>query len=448
MSLDKENSKTEKKEHPYLIGIAGGSGSGKTSVANEIFKNIQTNCLLFSMDTYYKDLTPEQMKNISEYNFDEPKALDLDLLYSHLNDLINWKSIEMPTYDFTTSSRQKETKKLIPCKFIIFEGILSFYDIRIRNLMNMKIFVDLDDDIRLARRIYRDMTDRGRKMHDIISRYHKFVKPAYDNFIKPTRKYADIIIPRGAENTNAIDLISQNLKSVLKKLFPFDLDKYNFDIDNSQNAISHPLIHKKSVDEFIRNLNNFDIFNLDYCIDDNWDVLKKILSYYLEMKNSVYYDLYMDIIMKNVVYLFKCEDVNLNCNFIIYPSCNKIDLVKDNFSKKNSNGNQVNFVFIFQPIFLSENENIINIVKYLNEIDNIKKITIICIFLTEKIVNDIKKLSDKVVFKSIYFGIKLEIYSYYIEKGGIFGKDSEGEKMIFSENNFETYLTKKLLNSE
>ena len=448
MSLDKENSKTEKKEHPYLIGIAGGSGSGKTSVANEIFKNIQTNCLLFSMDTYYKDLTPDQMKNISEYNFDEPKALDLDLLYSHLNDLINWKSIEMPTYDFTTSSRQKETKKLIPCKFIIFEGILSFYDIRIRNLMNMKIFVDLDDDIRLARRIYRDMTDRGRKMHDIISRYHKFVKPAYDNFIKPTRKYADIIIPRGAENTNAIDLISQNLKSVLKKLFPFDLDKYNFDIDNSQNAISHPLIHKKSVDEFIRNLNNFDIFNLDYCIDDNWDVLKKILSYYLEMKNSVYYDLYMDIIMKNVVYLFKCEDVNLNCNFIIYPSCNKIDLVKDNFSKKNSNGNQVNFVFIFQPIFLSENENIINIVKYLNEIDNIKKITIICIFLTEKIVNDIKKLSDKVVFKSIYFGIKLEIYSYYIEKGGIFGKDSEGEKMIFSENNFETYLTKKLLNSE
>ncbi len=448
MSLDKENSKTEKKEHPYLIGIAGGSGSGKTSVANEIFKNIQTNCLLFSMDTYYKDLTPDQMKNISEYNFDEPKALDLDLLYSHLNDLINWKSIEMPTYDFTTSSRQKETKKLIPCKFIIFEGILSFYDIRIRNLMNMKIFVDLDDDIRLARRIYRDMTDRGRKMHDIISRYHKFVKPAYDNFIKPTRKYADIIIPRGAENTNAIDLISQNLKSVLKKLFPFDLDKYNFDIDNSQNAISHPLIHKKSVDEFIRNLNNFDIFNLDYCIDDNWDVLKKILSYYLEMKNSVYYDLYMDIIMKNVVYLFKCEDVNLNCNFIIYPSCNKIDLVKDNFSKKNSNGNQVHFVFIFQPIFLSENENIINIVKYLNEIDNIKKITIICIFLTEKIVNDIKKLSDKVVFKSIYFGIKLEIYSYYIEKGGIFGKDSEGEKMIFSENNFETYLTKKLLNSE
>ena len=256
MSLDIEQSKIEKPEHPYLIGIAGGSGSGKTSVANEIFKNIQTNCLLFSMDTYYKDLSPDQMKNISEYNFDEPKALDLDLLYSHLNDLMNWKSIEMPTYDFTTSSRQPETKKLIPCKFIIFEGILSFYDIRIRNLMNMKIFVDLDDDIRLARRIYRDMTDRGRKMHDIISRYHKFVKPAYDNFIKPTRKYADIIIPRGAENTNAIDLISQNLKSVLKKLFPFDLDKYNFDIDNSQNAISHPLIHKKSVDEFIRNLNN------------------------------------------------------------------------------------------------------------------------------------------------------------------------------------------------
>lgn len=100
---------------PYLIGIAGGSGSGKTSVANELFKTLQTGCLLFSMDTYYKDLTPSEMENISEYNFDAPSALDLDLLSNHLNDLLSWKEIEMPTYDFTTSSRKKETKKISPC---------------------------------------------------------------------------------------------------------------------------------------------------------------------------------------------------------------------------------------------------------------------------------------------------------------------------------------------
>ena len=121
----------------------------------------------------------------------------------------------MPTYDFTTSSRKKETKKISPCQFIIFEGILAFYDKRIRNLMNMKIFVDLDDDIRLARRIYRDMIDRGRNMHNIISRYHKFVKPAFEKYIGPTRKHADIIIPRGAANSLALDLITSMLMKVL-----------------------------------------------------------------------------------------------------------------------------------------------------------------------------------------------------------------------------------------
>ena len=434
---------------PYLIGIAGGSGSGKTSVANELFKTLQTGCLLFSMDTYYKDLTPSEMENISEYNFDAPSALDLDLLSNHLNDLLSWKEIEMPTYDFTTSSRKKETKKISPCQFIIFEGILAFYDKRIRNLMNMKIFVDLDDDIRLARRIYRDMIDRGRNMHNIISRYHKFVKPAFDNFIKPTRKFADVIIPRGAENTNAIELIGIKLKSEFKKIKNFDFfenfedfDKFNF------GNLSQPNIHKKSVDFFCSNLNDSDIFNQEFCFGKNLGKLKTILVNFLEMKNSVYYELYLDFIMKEVILFFQEEQMNYKNNFIIYPSWNKSDFVFENYKKKKINDN-IKFIFILKPIFLKEKENIFDYIKFFSEEENIKKIILISIYLSENVVKKIKEINNnKIVFKSIYYGEKLDYYSYYIEKGGFFGKDSEGENTVFSENNIENYLTKKLLNNE
>ena len=122
----------------------------------------------------------------------------------------------MPTYDFKESKRGIETERLRPNKFIIFEGILAFHDQRIRDLMDLKIYVDLDADIRLSRRIYRDIIERGREMHNVIGRYHKFVKPAYETYIHPTRKYADIIIPRGGENTNAIDLIAQYLKGLIE----------------------------------------------------------------------------------------------------------------------------------------------------------------------------------------------------------------------------------------
>ena len=208
------NSKTRSK--PYLIGISGGSGGGKTSVANLIHKSLGRDySLLFSMDTYYKDLTPEQEKDLSNYNFDSPEALDLDLLYQHLNDLMQWKKIQMPTYDFATNKRQEKTIELTPAKVIIFEGILAFYDKRMRDLMDLKIFIDLDDDIRLSRRIYRDIISRGRKMETVLERYHKFVKTAYNNFIKPTKEYADIIIPRGGSNTIAIDLINYHLKYLI-----------------------------------------------------------------------------------------------------------------------------------------------------------------------------------------------------------------------------------------
>ena len=214
-----ESIKSPLRHKPYLIGISGGSGGGKTSVANLIFKSIGAEySLLFSMDTYYKDLTPEQEKNLSNYNFDSPEALDLDLLYQHLNDLMHWKNIKMPTYDFSKNKRNSYTIDLKPAKVIVFEGILAFYDKRMRDLMDLKLFIDLDDDIRLSRRIFRDIISRGRNMETVLDRYHKFVKPAYNNFIKPTKEYADIIIPRGGSNTIAIDLINYHLKYLIENV--------------------------------------------------------------------------------------------------------------------------------------------------------------------------------------------------------------------------------------
>jgi uridine kinase len=141
------------KTKPYLIGISGGSASGKTSVAQIIFKLIGIqDCILISLDSYYKVLAPEQYANLSEYNFDHPNAFDWDLVVKNLNDLLESKEIEMPVYNFTISRREPFTHKVKPSNLIIFEGILAFYDKRVRNLMDMKIFVDTDSDVRLARR--------------------------------------------------------------------------------------------------------------------------------------------------------------------------------------------------------------------------------------------------------------------------------------------------------
>lgn len=138
---------------PYIIGLSGGSASGKTSVSNEIFKRMGVeDCLMITMDSYYRVISPEERKNIKNFNFDHPSAFDFELLFNQLRDLLNGKTVEMPIYNFTTSSRETKTETKKPAYLIIFEGIFSLYDERIRDIMDMKIFVDTDDDVRLARR--------------------------------------------------------------------------------------------------------------------------------------------------------------------------------------------------------------------------------------------------------------------------------------------------------
>ena len=192
-----------------IIGIAGGTGSGKTTVVRKIVENLpKGEVVVLPQDSYYKDsshVTVEERQNI---NFDHPNAFDWDLLTSQLAQLKSGKAIEQPTYSYLTCTRQKETIHIEPKNVIIVEGILALCDPMLRNQMDLKIFVDADSDERLIRVISRDIVERGRTAEDVMNRYTRVLKPMHLQFIEPTKRYADLIIPEGGNNQIAIDIIT------------------------------------------------------------------------------------------------------------------------------------------------------------------------------------------------------------------------------------------------
>ena len=205
----------------FLIGICGGSASGKTTVAKAIIEKLNMNwVVLLSMDCYYKNLNEHELDLAAqnEWNFDAPHSFDLDYCVEQLANLKKGRAIECPQYDFASHQRENTTKPIYGATVIIFEGILSMCDERLRDLMDLKIFVETDSDIRLARRLKRDMASRGRDLSGIIAQYEKFVKPAYESYIHPLIKFADIVIPRGGENKVAIGLISRQIEMELDKV--------------------------------------------------------------------------------------------------------------------------------------------------------------------------------------------------------------------------------------
>ncbi|XP_016315315.1 uridine-cytidine kinase-like 1a isoform X2 [Sinocyclocheilus anshuiensis] len=204
----------------FVIGLCGGSASGKTTVANKIIEALDVPwVVLLSMDSFYKVLSPEEQALAvrNDYNFDHPGAFDFELLVTTLRKLKQGKSVKIPVYDFTTHGCQKDWKNVYGASVIIFEGILSFADKELLQLMDMKIFVDTDSDIRLVWRLRRDITERGRDIEGVIKQYNKFVKPAFEEYIEPTMRLADIVVPRGGGNMVAIDLIVQHVHSQLEK---------------------------------------------------------------------------------------------------------------------------------------------------------------------------------------------------------------------------------------
>ena len=206
-------------DRPIFIGITGGSGSGKTTIVNKIKTDIpKKSVLVIEQDSYYKDQSHLSYEERCKTNYDHPFAFDNDLLVEHLEQLAKWEDIEKPTYDYSIHNRKKEREVVKPKDIIILEGILIFYDERLRDLLDIKIFVDTDSDIRLVRRIVRDINDRGRTLESVLNQYLETVRPAHEQFIEPSKKYADIIIPEGGHNLVAIDIMVTKIKSLIKTI--------------------------------------------------------------------------------------------------------------------------------------------------------------------------------------------------------------------------------------
>ena len=202
---------------PILIGITGGTGSGKSSIADAIYSSFSNECIaMIQQDMYYKDQSHLSMEERVKTNYDHPMAFDNDLLVEHLEKLIKGNAIEKPSYDFTVHNRAKETTTIAPRDIILVEGILILEDERIRDLLDIKVYVDTDADIRILRRLVRDINERGRTVESVIDQYLTMVRPMHMQFTEPSKRYADIIVPEGGHNYVAIDLLMTKIKDILK----------------------------------------------------------------------------------------------------------------------------------------------------------------------------------------------------------------------------------------
>jgi len=203
---------------PILIGITGGTGSGKSTVAHAIYDSLtEKNIAIIEQDAYYKDQSHLSFDERTKTNYDHPFAFDMDLLVEHLQMLRNNQAIEKPAYDFERHTRKPETVLFQPKDIIILEGILILDEPRLRDMLDIKIFVDTDADVRIIRRIIRDIKDRGRSLDSVIDQYLTTVRPAHLQFVEPNKKFADIIIPEGGFNQVAIDIMIAKVKSIIQE---------------------------------------------------------------------------------------------------------------------------------------------------------------------------------------------------------------------------------------
>ena len=203
-------------KYAILIGIAGGTGSGKTSIAKAIAADFgKSEVALIEQDSYYKNLSNITIEERSLVNFDHPDAIDFTLMRNHLQKLMEGNVVDIPIYDYTTHTREKKSREVEKHHIIILEGILALFDQKIRNMMDIKIYVETADDIRVIRRIKRDINKRERTFPSVIEQYYKTVRPMHIQFVEPTKKYADIIVPEGGQNKVAVDILRTKIMTFL-----------------------------------------------------------------------------------------------------------------------------------------------------------------------------------------------------------------------------------------
>lgn len=203
-------------EKVWVVGVAGGSASGKTTIVNQIKQYFGDNIVVISHDSYYKAHNELPYEERSKLNYDHPESFDTERMADDVRDLIKGHEIDMPVYDYTIHNRSEETVKIVPKSIILLEGILILEDKELRDLMDVKIFVDADADERLMRRIKRDTTERARSLESVLTQYSATVKPMHEEFVEPSKKFADVIIPRGGENREGIRMVREYLKHMLK----------------------------------------------------------------------------------------------------------------------------------------------------------------------------------------------------------------------------------------
>ncbi|KMK75750.1 uridine kinase [Alkalihalobacillus pseudalcaliphilus] len=203
---------------PIIIGVAGGTGSGKTTVAKEIFSQFnEKSIVLIEQDAYYRDQSHLDFEERLQTNYDHPLAFDNDLLINQLEMLVEGKSIQKPVYDYANHTRSDQTILIEPKDVIILEGILILEDQRLRDMMDIKLFVDTDADVRILRRLVRDINERGRSVESVVEQYTTIVRPMHLQFIEPTKRYADIIVPEGGQNRVAIDLMATKIRAIIEE---------------------------------------------------------------------------------------------------------------------------------------------------------------------------------------------------------------------------------------
>ncbi|HEX6587822.1 MAG TPA: uridine kinase [Longimicrobiales bacterium] len=202
-------------ERPTIIGVAGGSGSGKTTVVREIVRALgPSNVAVIHHDSYYRD-QPQTLAPDGAVNFDHPDALESELLARHMRTLLGGEPVDIPTYDFRTHSRRPETERIEPAPAIIVDGLLIFAEAALRDLMDIKVFVDADADQRLMRRLQRDIKERGRDLDSVLEQYRGTVRPMHLEFVEPSKRWADVIIPRGGHNRVALEMIIARVRSLV-----------------------------------------------------------------------------------------------------------------------------------------------------------------------------------------------------------------------------------------
>ena len=199
-----------------VIGIAGGTGSGKSTMIRKIKEEFNDEITILSHDFYYKEHSSIPFEERKKLNYDHPNAFDTDLMISHIKDLLQWKEIERPVYDFTIHNRVDETVTVKPAKVVIVEGILIFENKELLDLFDIKVFIDTDADVRIIRRILRDVRERGRTLDSVVNQYLTTVKLMHQQFVEPSKKYADIIVPEGGYNVVALEMLNERIHALLK----------------------------------------------------------------------------------------------------------------------------------------------------------------------------------------------------------------------------------------